>query len=88
MQGHMRDGVITHEWLYQSPVDRMDLSDSALSSSTLFVFGLIGLGIHMSRVTQDALCSIYGKTTDLQITVYMAAIKHNQIKCSVVCRDC
>jgi len=66
----------------------MDFYKLTLSLTTLSVFGQIGLGIHMSRVMQDALHLIYGKTTLLQITVYLAPIQRSQIKRSVVCCDC
>ena len=59
----------------RSPVDRMDLYESILGSTTLSMSGQIRLGICMSRVVQDTLCSIYGKTTELQITIYLAPIE-------------
>ena len=66
----------------------MDVYESTLASTTLFVSGWMGLGIHMPGVAWDTLHSIYGKTTQLQITVYFAPIKCSQIEGSVICCDC
>ena len=41
----------------------------------------------MSWVVQDTLRSIYGQTPQLQLTVYLAAIKSSRIEGSVVGRD-
>jgi len=36
----------------------------------------------------DTLRLMYGKTTQLQITVNLAPMKRSEIMCAVVCRDC
>jgi len=70
MQGHMKDKLLTNDrYIRVQPIDRMDLYESTLCSTTLSVSERIGLRIHKSRVAQDTLRSIYGKTTQLQTTL-------------------
>ena len=65
----------------------MDLYQSTLSSTTLSWSEQVGPWIHMFFVARDTLRSIYGKSTQLQNTVYLAPMKRSQIKGSVVCRN-
>jgi hypothetical protein len=54
----------------------------------LVYLGQMELEIHMSRVAQNTLYLISGKPAQLQVTGYLAPIKRNQIKDSIIRHNC
>jgi hypothetical protein len=70
----------TERLISRSPVNRMDLYESILTLTTPSLCEQTGLGIHMSWVAWDTFHSIYGETTQLQNTIYLAPIKPGQIR--------
>jgi len=87
MQGHIRDKSITNNSYIGAKAMEWTCTNHPLFRPHLLGLGQMGCTIYMSRVVRDTLHSLYGKTAQLQTTVYLAAIERSQIKGSVVCRN-
>jgi len=88
MQSHIRDELVTNNQFIGALSTEWTWYESTLISTTPSWSGRTRHGIHMPQVAQDTLHLMYGKTTLLQITVYLASKKGGQIEGSGVCRNC
>jgi len=90
LQSHNRDKSITSNWHVAAQSTERTHTNQPLVWPHFLGLGKSWMGpwFDMSRVAQDTLRLICGKTTQLQITVYLAPTKRSRIKWSVVCRNC
>jgi len=88
LQSHIRDKLETNNPYIRVLSNKWTFMNQPPISTTTSWSGQIGLGIHMSWVAQDILHSIYGKTAQLQITVYLTQIMRSHIKRSGIYHDC
>jgi len=83
---HMRDRRVSNDWYMEVLSTKWTCTNQPWFWPQLLGLGQKGLFIRMCWVAQNTLCSIYGETTQLQNTVYLAPIKLSQIKSSVIWR--
>jgi len=87
MKSHIWAKLITNNWYTWAQLTEWTYMDQCQLQSHLTGVGQMGLEIYISCLAQDSLHSMYGKTAQLQNTLFLAPIKCSQTKGSEVWRN-